>query len=75
MMVTLNVRQVRASIGQLDKLVAAEGEILVVRRGEPIARIVSIRARQKRPPHTNLRNSMPQQKSASGLIRQERDLR
>lgn len=74
-MVTLNVRQVRASIGHLDELVEREGEVLVTRHGEPIARIVSIRAKQKRPSHANLRNSMPPQTSASELIRQERDLR
>lgn len=75
-MVTLNIRQVRASIGHLDKLVEKEGEILVIRHGEPIVRIVSIRTKQKRPSHTELRNSIPIQKVPStNWIRQERDAR
>lgn len=74
-MLTLNVRQMRASIGHLDELISREGEILIVRHGDPIARVVSIRAkRQRRPSHADLRKKMPKQRvSAARLIRQERD--
>ena len=36
----INIRQMRASIGRLDELVAAEGELVISRRGRPIARVL-----------------------------------
>lgn len=34
----LNVREMRAAIGQLEQIVQASGEITILRRGKPIAR-------------------------------------
>jgi antitoxin (DNA-binding transcriptional repressor) of toxin-antitoxin stability system len=39
-MKVINIRQMRASIGRLDELVAAEGELVISRRGRPIARVL-----------------------------------
>ena len=39
-MKVINIRQMRASIGRLDELVAAEGELVISRRGWPIARML-----------------------------------
>jgi antitoxin (DNA-binding transcriptional repressor) of toxin-antitoxin stability system len=35
----INVREMRASIGRLAELVEAEGELVISRRGQPIARL------------------------------------
>jgi antitoxin (DNA-binding transcriptional repressor) of toxin-antitoxin stability system len=55
----LNIRQMRASFGQLAELVAAEGELLIRRRGEPIARVLSMTPQRRRPDHAELRRRMP----------------
>ncbi len=36
----LNIREMRANIGRLAELVAVEGELLISRRGQPIARVL-----------------------------------
>ena len=64
----LNIREMRARLGKFAELVAAEGELLISRRGEPIAR--------RRPDHVELRERMPLLGSSSAdLIRDERDER
>jgi antitoxin (DNA-binding transcriptional repressor) of toxin-antitoxin stability system len=72
----LNVREMRASIGRLDDLVDAAGELIVSRRGKPIARILPVSRRRQRPDHADLRARMPQLSTPSAaLIRDERDER
>ncbi|MCP9882405.1 hypothetical protein KBY65_07915 [Cyanobium sp. Alchichica 3B3-8F6] len=66
----------RASLGQLAELVAAEGELLISRRGEPIARVLPMVPQRRRPDHTELRERMPLLGcSSADLIRAERDER
>jgi antitoxin (DNA-binding transcriptional repressor) of toxin-antitoxin stability system len=72
----LNVREMRASIGQLDKLVEEAGEIIVSRRGSPIARILPIAGQRRRPDHADLRARTQRLSTTSAaLIRAERDER
>jgi len=72
----LNIREMRASLGQLAELVAAEGELLISRRGEPIARVLPMVPQRRRPDHAELRERMPLLRSSSAdLIRDERDER
>lgn len=72
----LNIREMRASLGQLAELVAAEGELLISRRGEPIARVLPMVPQRRRPDHAELRQRMPLLGSSSAdLIRDERDER
>jgi antitoxin (DNA-binding transcriptional repressor) of toxin-antitoxin stability system len=72
----LNIREMRASLGQLAELVAAEGELLIRRRGEPIARVLPMNPLRRRPDHAELRQRMPLLGSSSAdLIRAERDER
>lgn len=72
----LNIREMRASLGQLAELVAAEGELLIRRRGEPIARVLPMTPQRRRPDHAELRQRMSLFKSSSAdLIRAERDER
>jgi prevent-host-death family protein len=72
----LTIRQVRGALGRLDELVAVEGEIVVTRRGRPLARIVPVRSRRTAPSHADLRASMPRLRTPSeALVRADRDER
>jgi len=70
----LNVREMRASIGRLAELVEAEGELVISRRGRPIAPVLPIEQRRQVPSHADLKNRMAQLPTTSAeLIRAERD--
>jgi len=72
----LNVREMRANIGRLDELLDEEGELLVSRRGKPIARVLPVSRHLQRPDHADLRQRMtPLTTPSSELIRDERDAR
>jgi antitoxin (DNA-binding transcriptional repressor) of toxin-antitoxin stability system len=72
----LSIREMREKLGKLDQLVKIEGEILVTRRGVPIARLLPLHGSQTRPNHAELRAktqylAMPSQT----LVREDRDVR
>jgi prevent-host-death family protein len=70
----LNVRRMRAALGRLDEIVAQEGEIVVTRRGRPLARVLPVRAARPMPSHRDLRAAMPRLAVPSEvLVRQDRD--
>ncbi len=72
----LNIREMRASLGQLAELVAAEGELVIRRRGEPIARVLPMTQQRLLPDHADLRQRMLLlAKASADLIRAERDER
>lgn len=71
----LNVREMRAAIGQLEEIVQASGEITIVRRGKPIARVLPVRGRGKRPNHRELRQRTAELAPSEALLRNERDER
>ncbi|MBY5269429.1 type II toxin-antitoxin system Phd/YefM family antitoxin [Spiribacter sp. 1M153] len=72
----LNIREMRANIGRLDELVAVEGELVVNRRGKPIARILPMSEHRQLPDHADLRQRMARlQRPSEELIREERDER
>lgn len=73
-MKNLSIREVRKELAQLDELVSREGEVVVTRRGQPIARLLPLRSKQRMPSHADLRASMPRLKKGSEKhIRSERD--
>ena len=73
-MKNLSIREVRKELAQLDELLAREGEIVVTRRGQPIARLLPLRSRRGMPSHADLRASMPPlQTGSEELVRTERD--
>jgi prevent-host-death family protein len=75
-MKNLSIREIRKELAQLDDLVAREGEVVVTRRGQPIARLLPLRSKQPMPSHADLRASMPHLKDGSEKhIRTERDER
>lgn len=69
----LNVREMRAAIGQLEQIVQASGEITILRRGKPIARVLPVRGRGQRPDHRKLRQRTGTLVSSEALLREERD--
>jgi antitoxin (DNA-binding transcriptional repressor) of toxin-antitoxin stability system len=74
-MLKLSIREMRAKLGMLAELLDQEGEIVVTRRGEAIARVLPIR-RRRRPDHADLRASLPRlERSSEELIRSDRDER
>lgn len=75
-MKSLSIREVRKELAHLDELVARAGEVVVTRRGQPIARLLPLRSQRRMPSHADLRASMPRLKEGSEThTRTERDER
>jgi prevent-host-death family protein len=75
-MKTLTIREMRSALPHLDDLIAEAGEVIVTRRGRPLARILPIRPQGGMPSRAALRASMPKMKVPSEvLIREDRDSR
>lgn len=72
----MSVRGMRESLGRLDDLVRTEGDIVVTRRGVPMARLLPLAGGRARPSHDDLRAAMTRLDTPSEvLVRQDRDQR
>ena len=72
----LSIREVRSELPNLDALLSKVGEVVITRRGKPIARILPTRRDQGMPSHAELRRSMPRLASGSEKhVRAERNER
>jgi antitoxin (DNA-binding transcriptional repressor) of toxin-antitoxin stability system len=70
----LSVREIRTELTNLEALLGKEGEVLIVRRGRAIARLLPVRSAKAIPSHASLRASMPRLKTGSEhSIRADRD--
>jgi len=75
-MKTLSVTEMRNKLGELDKLLAQEKEIIVTRHNIPLVRILPIKGKKKRPDHKALRDSLPCQDIAGEILQRiDRDER
>ena len=75
-LVALSIREMRSELGRLEGLVEREGEVVITRRGKPIARVIPVHGRANRPSHADLRASMPRLETPSqDLVRLDRDER
>lgn len=78
-MKTLNVRELRNTIPRLEETLAAEGELLLVCNGRPIARLSPVEPatpRKRLPSLKAFRATMQRVKTPSEvLIREDRDRR
>lgn len=75
-MKTLSIREMRRDLGHLDDLVSSAGEIIVTRRGQPIARVLPVTGACSKPDHAGLRRQMPYLTTPSeALLDAERDER
>ncbi len=77
---SVSVREVRALLPGLEEELARTGEIVLTRRGRPIARLTPVEgataSRPRRPSHAEFRAGMPFQEIPSEvLIREDRDSR
>lgn len=73
---SLSIREVRAALGDIEKIVEQEGELVITRHGRPVARIVPLEKTRRAPSHKAFRDSMPlQQVPSEVLIREDRDAR
>lgn len=71
----LSIREMRAQLGKLEEILAREPEVVITKRGVPIARLVGI-SRRKRPDHADLRARLPHMaRSSADLVRSDRDAR
>jgi antitoxin (DNA-binding transcriptional repressor) of toxin-antitoxin stability system len=72
----LTIREARQSLSHLDHLLAAEGEVMITRRGEAVARLTQINKKRPIPSHRDLRKRMSlMRKGSEKVIREDRDLR
>ncbi len=70
----LTIREARQALTHLDRLLAAEGEVAITRRGEAIARVMPLGKPRPIPSHAALRAKMPRlRKGSEKLIREDRD--
>ena len=75
-MQTLSIREMRNKLGRLDQLLAQDKEIVVTRHNTPLARILPVKGKKKKPDHKSLRDSLPYQDIASEVLqRMDRDER
>lgn len=72
----ISTREARAVLPRLDEVLAKEGELVVTRRGRPIARMLPVDEAEPRPSHADLRMRMRRVDSGSeALIRADREAR
>ena len=75
-MKNLTVREARQSLTHLDRLLEAEGELTITRRGKPVARVMPVGPKREMPSRKSLRESMPRMKKGSDrIVREDRDAR
>jgi antitoxin (DNA-binding transcriptional repressor) of toxin-antitoxin stability system len=72
----LSIREARQSLSHLDRLLAVEEEVMITRRGDPIAKVVQVGRKRPIPSHRDLREGMKQMhKGSEALLRKDRDER
>lgn len=72
----LSIREMRAELGRLGKLLESESELVITRHGQPIARVLPLGPRRKRPSHADLRAAIPRLATGSeDHVRADRDER
>ncbi|MBM3570242.1 MAG: prevent-host-death protein [Alphaproteobacteria bacterium] len=72
----MSIRETRAAMGRIDRVLAEAGEIMVTRHGKVLARMVPATPVGPRPSHDRLRRSLPKLGvRVAALLRAERDRR
>ena len=72
----LSIREAREQLTSIDELVAKEGEVVITRRGRPIARILALTGSRRLPSCAKLRSKMPRLSTPSEThVRRDRDER
>jgi antitoxin (DNA-binding transcriptional repressor) of toxin-antitoxin stability system len=72
----LTIREARQSLSHLDRLLAVEEEVMITRRGEPIAKVVQVGRKRPIPSHRDLREGMKRiHKGSETILRKDRNER
>ena len=72
----LTVRAARAELTRIDRVLSRQGEVLLTRRGKPIARLLPVRGGTPTVSHADLRRKMKRLSVGSEVyLRAERDER
>jgi antitoxin (DNA-binding transcriptional repressor) of toxin-antitoxin stability system len=72
----LTIREARQSLSHLDRLLAVEEEVMITRRGDPIAKVVQVGRKRPIPSHRDLRDGMKRMnKGSETVLRKDRDER
>lgn len=74
-MKAMSIREMRSELGNLDQLIEAQGEIIVTKRGRPIARLLPMQGTRVMPDHAGLRARMAELSPSVSLLREDRDER
>ncbi|HED13437.1 MAG TPA: type II toxin-antitoxin system Phd/YefM family antitoxin [Gammaproteobacteria bacterium] len=72
-MKAISIRDMRSDLGHLDQLIESEGEIIVTKHGNPIARLLPVHGSREMPDHASLRARMPVLLPSAQLVRKDRD--
>ncbi|MGD1075676.1 MAG: type II toxin-antitoxin system prevent-host-death family antitoxin [Thermodesulfovibrionales bacterium] len=72
----LTIRETRQVLSRLDHILETEGEVTITKRGQAVARVISLRETMSIPSHKDLREKMPRMKKGSEkMVRDDRDAR
>lgn len=72
----VSTREMREALPHLEDLLAREGELVITRRGRPVARVMPVADARARPSHARLRAGMPRaERGSEGYVRRDRDTR
>lgn len=75
-MKTLTIREAREGLSHPEEMFAGQEEVLVVRRGEPVARILPVASKRKVRSLAAFRATIPFQDTPSAVVvREDRDAR
>ena len=73
-MKSLSIREARAALSEVEDLLAREGELLVTRRGRPVARLLPATSPAKPRSYADLRAKMqPLVVPTEVIVREDRD--
>lgn len=73
---TLSIRAMREALPSIEETLKEEGELLIARRGQVVARVLPLQPKTTLPSLRGLRAKMKRPKvSSATLIRQDRDAR
>jgi antitoxin (DNA-binding transcriptional repressor) of toxin-antitoxin stability system len=70
---TLSIREAREQLTSIEELLAKEREVVLTRRGQPVARILPLSGPRRMPSRANLRRKMPCLTPSEVLVRADRD--
>jgi antitoxin (DNA-binding transcriptional repressor) of toxin-antitoxin stability system len=72
----INIREARESLSRLERLLEVEGEVMITRRGQAIARVTRIGTKRPIPSHRDLRETMSRlRRRSEAILREDRDAR